>query len=158
MSPSGIRLHELIRPERIVDLKATTKNDVLAELCDLLASDPNVVDPKALLDAIYKREELVSTGMSLGIALPHAKIPEVTDYAISVGRKVEGIEFDSLDGQPVRLVFMIAASERQTRDFIKVLARVMRLLKSGENRVKLLEAKLPEEFLAVLAKDDEANA
>ena len=154
MARSTIRLRDLIRPEDIVDLKATTKRDVLKELADLLTSHPNVLNCGVFLEAIYKREELVSTGVGLGVAIPHVKIPEVTDYVICVGRKKEGIEFDSLDGQPVRLVFMIGASDRQTRDFVKMLARVMRLLKEGANRVALLEAELPGEFLDAIAKDD----
>ena len=154
MARSTIKLRDLIRPEDIVDLKATTKRDVLKELADLLTSHPNVLNCGVFLEAIYKREELVSTGVGLGVAIPHVKIPEVTDYVICVGRKKEGIEFDSLDGQPVRLVFMIGASDRQTRDFVKMLARVMRLLKEGANRVALLEAELPGEFLEAIAKDD----
>ena len=158
MPGEAIRLHPLIPPERIVDLAATTKRDALRELSELLASDPKVTDSAAFLDAIYKREELVSTGVGLGVAIPHVKIAEVKDYVICVGRKVEGIEFDSLDSQPVRLIFMIGASDRQTRDFVKMLARVMRLLKDGGNRVKLLEAELPGEFLEVIRQDDASNA
>jgi len=154
MPPQDIQLHRLIPRERVVDLRATTKREALRELADLLAGDPNVTDLRAFLGAIYKREELVSTGVGLGVAIPHVKIPEVRDYVFAVGRKVEGIEFDSLDGQPVRLVFMIGASDKQTRDFVKMLARVMRLLKNGATRVKLLEAALPDEFLDILRKDD----
>lgn len=154
MPGETIQLSDLIEPSRIVDLKASTKHEALAELCDLLADDPNVVDSSAFLEAVYKREELVSTGVGLGIAIPHVKIAEVKDYVISVGRKTEGIEFDSLDGQPVRLIFLIGASDRQTRDFVKMLARVMRLLKDGANRVALLEAELPGPFLDIIRKDD----
>lgn len=154
MTAHAIQLHEMIRPDRIVDLKSTTKNDALKELNDLLASDPDMLDSGAFLEAIYEREKLVSTGVGLGVAIPHAKIPEVRDYVICVGRCVQGIEFDSLDGQPVRLIFMVGASDRQTRDFVKMLARVMRLLKDGARRVALLEAGLPDAFLEILRKDD----
>ncbi len=123
-------------------------------MADLLVGDPKVLNPSAFLDAIFKREELVSTGVGLGVAIPHVKIPEVEDYVIAVGRKLSGLEFDSLDSQPVRLVFMIGASEHQSRDFIKMLARVMRLLKSGANRAALLEARIPDEFLEIIRKDD----
>lgn len=152
-----IQLHTLIRPERIVDLKATTKKEALQELAEMVAGDPNVTDGQAFIDAIFKREELVSTGVGLGVAIPHVKIPEVKDYVIAVGRKNDGIEFDSLDQQPVRLIFMIGASEQQTRDFVKMLARIMRLLKNGSNRVALLEAALPDGFLDVIRRDDSAQ-
>ena len=157
MSPIGIRLHELIQPDRVVELRSTTKPDVLKELADLLSSDPNITDPDAFLDAIYKREELYSTGIGLGVAIPHVKIPQVKDYVISVGRSPEGIDFDSLDQQPVRLFFMIGASDRQTRDFVKMLARVMRLLKKSDVRERLLKAELPDEFLEIVKQDDEVE-
>ena len=158
MPGTPIQLHQLIRPDRILDLKATTKREALKELAGLLNGDPNIADAGMFLDAIYKREELGSTGVGLGVAIPHVKIPEVRDYVIAVGRKVEGIEFDSLDGQPVRLIFMIGASEHQTRDFVKMLARVMRLLKNGSIRVALLEAQIPDQFIEVIRKDDQAGA
>lgn len=158
MAGIGIKLHEYIRPERIIDLEATTKKEALAELCGLIADDPCVLDPKVFLREIYDREELASTGVGLGVAIPHVKIPEVTDYVICVGRKTEGMEFDSLDGQPARLIFMIGASVQQTRDFVKMLARVMRLIKSGMTRVRLLEAELPDGFLDIIRADDEENA
>lgn len=158
MAGLAIELHKLIRPDRVIDLKSTTKHDALEELCGLLADDPNVTDCPAFLDAIYKREELVSTGVGLGVAIPHVKIAEVKDYVVAVGRKTDGIEFDSLDGQPVRLIFLIGASDKQTRDFVKMLARVMRLLKEGANRVALLEAAIPDEFIEIIRKDDAARA
>lgn len=157
MPGTKIQLHGLIDPKAIVDLKASTKGDALRELADLLRSNDRILDHNAFLQAIYAREELASTGVGLGIAIPHVKIPEVTDYVISVGRKVDGMEFDSLDAQPVRLFFMIGASEKQTGEFVKILARVMRLLKDGANRVALLEAKLPEEFLEIVRRDDLKN-
>lgn len=155
---SPIQLHKMISPEMIVDLKASTKREALKELSDLLAASPNMKDSDAFLQAVYEREELVSTGVGLGIAIPHAKIPEVEDYVICVGRKKEGIEFDSLDGQPVRLIVLIGASDKQTRDFVKMLARVMRLLKEGQNRLKLLEAEIPNEFLEIIREDDSGDA
>lgn len=153
-----IQLHRMIPPERIVDLKAATKGEALRELAELVGRDPRVTDAAAFLDAILKREELVSTGVGLGLAIPHVKIAEVKDYVIAVGRSAAGIEFDSLDSQPVHLIFMIGASETQTRDFVKMLARVMRLLKPEANRTALLAASIPDGFLEIVRKDDELAA
>jgi len=152
---SQIELHSLLSPSQVIDLKSPSKRDALLELAESLKSNPNITNHAAFTDAIFKREELVSTGVGLGVAIPHVKIPEVKDYVIAVGRKKEGIEFDALDGQPVRLIFMIGASEHQTRDFVKMLARVMKLLKSGETRLALIEAAIPEDFIEVIRKDDE---
>ena len=152
-----IQLTQLLTPERIVDLAATTKRATLDELCELLVGHPHVLDGERLRSAMLEREALVSTGIGLGIAVPHVKIPEVRDYVIAVGRQRAGIDFDALDDQPVQLVFMIAASERQVTDFVKVLARVVRLLKNPDNRSALLEAALPDEFLEIVRRDDDAQ-
>lgn len=151
-----IRLSDMIPPGRIIDLKSLTKREALAELAALFAGDPRMINPAVFLDAIYRREALVSTGVGLGVAIPHVKIPEVSDYVIAVGRRRAGLEFDSLDNQPVRLIFMIGAAESQRGDFVRVLARVMKLLKDGANRVALLEAETPEAFLDVIRADDAA--
>ena len=98
MANSTIQLSKIIRPDLIVDLKANTKREALSELGDVIGNSPNVIDPAVFLEEIYKREELASTGVGLGFAIPHVKIAEVKDYVIAVGRKVEGLEFDSLDG------------------------------------------------------------
>lgn len=158
MAGAAIELHKLIDPEAIVDLEATTKKEALRELTDVLSHNKNVQDADAFLRAIYQREELASTGVGLGVAIPHVKIAQVRDYAIAVGRKAEGMDFDSLDGQPVRLIFMIGASHRQTRDFVKMLARVMRLLKDVGNRDRLLEAGDPHEFIEIIREDDEKQS
>lgn len=158
MAATAIELHKLIDPEAIVDLRATNKKEALRELTDVLRRNQNIQDPEAFLRAIYQREELASTGVGLGVAIPHVKIAQVRDYVIAVGRKPDGLDFDSLDGQPVRLVVMIGASDRQTRDFVKMLARVMRLLKNVNNRDRLLEAKDPDEFIQIVRDDDEKQA
>lgn len=138
-----------------MDLKSVSKREALLELAESLRGDSNIANHAAFVEAIFKREELVSTGVGLGFAIPHVKIPEVKDYVVAVGRKKEGLEFDSVDGQPVRLIFMIGASEHQTRDFVKMLARVMKLLKSGETRLALIEAKMPDDFIDIIRSDDE---
>ncbi len=152
--PQKIILHEIIDPSRIVDVKATDKPGVLAELAELLSTDPNVLDSRAFLEAIIAREKLGSTGVGLGVAIPHVKIPEVRDYAISVGRSRAGIDFDSHDAKPAHLIFMIAASETQTREFVKMLARVNRLLRFEANRTGLMEADIPDGFLDIIRRDD----
>ena len=154
MSQDPTSLHDFLRAEYIVDLAATTKKEALQELCELLDGDPRIRDAEAFRTAIFERESLVSTGIGLGVAIPHVKIPEVEDYVVAVGRKSDGLEFDSIDGQPVRLIFMIAASEAQTGEFVRMLARVVRLVKGGETRVRLLEAKIPEDFMEIVAQDD----
>lgn len=150
MAGPPLDLHKLIRRDAIVELKASTKEDALRELVDLVRDDPNVTDPDEFLEALDRREHLASTGIGLGIAIPHVKIPEIKDYVVAIGRKKSGIDFNSLDGEPVNLVLLIGASDKQTRDFVKLLAQIVRFLENEKVRHLLLEADIPDDFLDVI--------
>ena len=151
-----IRLSEMITPTRIIDLDVQSKVSALERLCDTLSSCPEVQDSDIFYRSILKREELSSTGVGMGVGIPHVKIPEVTDYVMAVGRSFQGIDFQSHDGQPVYLIFLIGASDRQTREFVKILAGLTRLLKSECNRRGLLEASSPVEFIRLLREYEQA--
>lgn len=138
------KLHELTAPELITDIQSHTKGEALEEMIELIGTSPKVLDVEAYRKAILSREELTSTGIGLSVAIPHAKIAEVSDYVIAIGRCPRGIEFDSLDGQPVKLIFMVGASDRQAVEFVRLLAGIVNVIKEGSTRVNLLEAETPE--------------
>jgi len=148
------KLIDLVDPRHILDLDVTTKGDALRRLSDSLAEDSRLLDGEVFHRAILRREQQVSTGVGMGIAIPHVKIPEVTDYVMAIGRVRGGIDFDALDGKPVYLVFMIGASDRQTREFVKLLAQVTRLLKSAAVRQALMEAAIPDPFIDVIRSNE----
>lgn len=148
--PTPQSLAELIVPERIIELNVTTKLEALRILSDACARAPQVTDGEAFFNAILKRESMISTGVGMGIAIPHVKIPEVTDYVAAVGRSRQGVTFDALDGEPVNLIFMIGASDRQTREFVKMLAQATHLLKSRAVREALLAAPIPHSFIEIV--------
>ncbi len=150
MAPNARTLGELLSLDRVLELKARTKEQALRELATACALDGRVSDGEAFYQAILRRERQVSTGVGMGIAIPHVKIPEVGDYIAAVGRSSEGIPFDALDGQPVHLIFMIGASDRQTREFVKILAQVTHLLKPHATREALMAAQIPEPFLEII--------
>ena len=154
VSLTETKLSDLITPEQIIDLEPVGKREVLEHLCAHMARDGRVLDGEALLQAMIKREEQVSTGVGMGIAIPHVKIPQVTDYIMTVGRIKQGMDFKALDGRPVYLVFMIGASDRQTKEFVKLLARVTHLLKSESVRNTLLETPIPDGFLDVIRANE----
>ena len=154
MTANDQKLHELIAPEQILDLDPIAKPEALRILSQKMAEDPRVLDGDALYEAILKREQQVSTGVGLGIAIPHVKIPEVNDYVIGVGRVKQGLDFESLDGQPVHLIFLIGASDRQTKEFVRILARVTYLLRSEKVRQTLMEAEIPGAFLDVIRQNE----
>ena len=144
-------ISDMLSVDRIVDLKATEKEGVLRELVDVLATAPEITDRQAFLKAIMEREEIMSTGIGIGIAVPHAKIPSVKDFVMAIGRAKQGIDFEALDERPVYLVVMIGASDQQKDEFLKVLAQVSLLLKNRGLRKWLMEAEGAQEIMALLA-------
>jgi mannitol/fructose-specific phosphotransferase system IIA component (Ntr-type) len=136
---------------RVADLRATTKEEALAEVCALAAASREVGDPAALARAVREREEALSTGIGLGIAVPHAKIPSVKGFVLALGRSRRGIDFQALDGRPVHVVVLIAGPEGRQAEYLRVLAGVTLRLKREEVRRALMEAEGADEMLGVLA-------
>lgn len=147
---------KMIEEQRIVDLKAATKEEALKELVDVLATSPLITDKEEFLDAIFEREKVISTGVGIEVALPHVKIPSVKDFVIAIGRSHKGIDFDSLDEKPVYIVVMIGANDKQAGEFLKVLAQLVLRLKNYSFRKAVLFAKNPKRIrdLFVSTSDD----
>lgn len=129
---------KLIKDAEIIDLKGRTKDEVIKELVDVLAKRPEVTDPEEFHRRIVERERVISTGIGIGLAMPHVKIASVTDFVLAIGRAPRGVDFDSLDGHPVHIVAMIGASDSQAGDFLKVLAKLVLKLKDKSLRQKIL--------------------
>ena len=146
----SISLANIVPIERIVLLKARTKSEALQELAAVVASAPEVTDQGALVEAIFEREKIMSTGIGLGIAIPHAKIPAVTDFVVGFGKVSEGLDFNSLDGKPVHFVVMIAGPDNQQGRYLQLLARITLKLKDAGVRRRLAEAESIEEILEAL--------
>lgn len=152
-------LSEMIAEDRIADLKADTKEEALREMVALMAGSSKVTDKDALLRAILEREKTLSTGVGIGVAVPHAMIAEVTDFVIAIGRSHRGIEFDALDEKPVLLVVMIAASSGQSRgEYLKVLARLVQKLRDKEFRRKVMFAKSSREIRSAFLDEKPEDA
>ncbi len=137
----------MLAPERVIDLKGETKTAVLNELIDIMGTSPLVGDTEDLRRKLLERESTHSTGIGMGVALPHVKIASVKDFVISVGRSTGGVDFDSMDGKPVYIVVMITCHETQAGEFLKVMARFVKCLKDKEFRRMILMAKSPQEIV-----------
>jgi len=135
-----VKLADLITPDRIVNLKSTSKDDVLAEMVEVISKAPQVKDKKAFFQAILDRESILSTGIGLGIAVPHAKIGSVDNIVAALGKTRKGISYGALDDQPVNIVVMIAASDSQQSEYIRTLARITLLLKNEKIRQAIIQA------------------
>ncbi len=147
-------LAEILSADRIIDLKSEDKEGALSELVAVLAErSDRVLNKDALLRAILEREQLLSTGIGIGVAIPHAMIPEVTNWVMAVGRSHKGIDFGALDEKPVRIIVMIAASDKHSRgEYLKFLASLMQRFQSKGFRRTVMFAKTPADiFRAFLA-------
>lgn len=145
-----ISLDSIIPPERVLILEGTDKDAAIRELAGALARSPDVEDADALLDAILEREQIMSTGIGLGIAIPHAKIASVKEFVVAFGMAPRGIEFNSLDAKPVQFIVMIAGPAQQQERYLQLLARITLKLKDAAVRRQLKEAETVDHILAAL--------
>lgn len=132
------------------ELKSKEKDEAIEELVNLASKSKLVKDKNELLKAVMEREKLVTTGVGYGVAFPHAKSKAVKGIVISFGRSDQGIDFDAMDKKLVHLFFLIAAPEDAIGSHLNVMARLSYIMKSEENREKLLEIKSPKELLEIL--------
>lgn len=145
---------EMFAPERVVDLQGETKEEVLREMVDALATSPHVKDPKDLLAKVLERERTLSTGVGVGLAVPHVKIASVGDFVIGIGRSLVGVEFDSIDKLPVHIVVMIACNESQSGDYLKVLGKLVRVLKEPDFQTAVLRSTTPHHIVDIFCGPD----
>lgn len=136
-----------------VDLKATGKSSAIRRLCKILADSSRVTDYKKMMKDIFIREEIESTGIGEFIALPHARTDAVSKPIIAIAISKKGIEFDSLDSRPVKIIFMIVVPIKQTKQLLKLLAKVAQFLKKPNSKQELLTAKSPGEIIKILKKE-----
>jgi len=125
----ALRLADYCATDRVVFLAARDKASALNELVTVLGADPRAGERDPLLAAILARDEIVSTAIGFGIAIPHARIESVKRLCMAVGLSREGIDYPSIDDKPVRVVVMIAASSQDQNLYLRVLSKVMAFLK-----------------------------
>jgi len=130
-------------------LEANTQNDALNALVDLLQRENKLQNKDVFFQAILEREKIVSTGIGIGVAIPHAKLSGYDDFFIAIGiQKGEGIEWQALDGLPVRLIFMIGGPENEQTEYLNILSMITTAIKDEERRKKLLKANTAQEVIA----------
>ena len=150
-----MKIVDFIREDLILpELSATDKPDVLVELASHLASHHNGVSRDELLRVLVEREKLASTAIGEGVAIPHGKLDAVGKLVACVGRAREGVDFDSMDGRPTHLFFVLVAPENSTGVHLKALARISRLFKDPEFRTRLMAAEGAKEMFEVIADED----
>jgi mannitol/fructose-specific phosphotransferase system IIA component (Ntr-type) len=152
-----VQLADILDARRVkVPLSSRTKDDVLRELVELAAGEhgPTVVD--AILDAVRQREQLLSTGIGSGVAIPHGTTPYVDQLVMAAGIAPAPIDFDALDGKPVELFFLLVGPESASGAHVKALSRISRLLRREALRRELRTASSGDAFLDVVRSSEPA--
>ncbi len=151
-----MKLSELLDEDNIItELNAREKKGVLEELVTAIISHEPSINKGTLVKVLLERERLGSTGIGDGVAIPHGKYNGISRPLISFGRSREGLDFDSMDGQPAHLFFLLVAPEDSANIHLKVLATIARILKNSAFRKTLMEAPTRKEIYRKIVQYDE---
>ena len=144
----------LVRDAVVLDLAATAKDDVLSEMAHALARAESGLDGDALLGVLRDREALQSTGIGEGVAIPHGKLTGLHRLIASFARSGDGVDFDSIDGQPTHLFFLLVVPEHSGGQHLKALARISRFFRDAAFRSRLHEAETLEDVYRAIEEED----
>jgi PTS system nitrogen regulatory IIA component len=152
-----VLLSDLLTRERIrIPLRSTDKDGILEELVSVLAGEGAVSAPEEVLRAVRDREEVLSTGIGNGVAIPHGKSESVGALVLAAGVTREPVDFEALDGRPVSLFFLLVGPDASAGDHVKALSRISRLLRRDSFRERLVAATDAGHFHEVLTEAEAA--
>ncbi len=138
----------------ILPLKSKDKKSIIRELIDVLAENNKVKDEEEAFKSVMEREKLGSTGVGLGVAIPHGRTTAVTKLVGALGISPEGVDFESLDGDPVYFVFLILSPLDTTGDYLRTISRVARFFKDKFFREALKNVSSVEEAIKIIKQED----
>ncbi|MFH0989061.1 MAG: PTS sugar transporter subunit IIA [bacterium] len=153
MKISDILNEQVIR----INLPGSTKTEVINAMIDLAAQQEKVLDKEKLRTAIFEREKIMSTGVGSGFAIPHGKTDAVSDITASLGITEQPIDYQALDDQPVRILFLLVGRDNMVGPHIKLLSRISRLMNKEEFRSRLLEATSVTEIMEIFKQEEDAQ-
>jgi nitrogen PTS system EIIA component len=151
-----MKISQILKKESIVaELTSTSKPGILKELARAVVPTAGI-DAEKIAGVLMERESLGSTGIGGGIAIPHGKLIGVSDIILGFGRSKSGVEYDSLDGRPVHLFFLLLTPENSTGGHLKVLAQISKLLKMEHFKQELRTAETVDDIYEFILEQDEA--
>jgi len=150
-----MKIQEVLQREAIIDdLKAQTKNGILEELVGPVAGIAGV-DPEQLVRVLMERERLGSTGIGGGIGIPHGKLKDLDSLVLGFGLSRNGVDFESIDGKPTHIFFILITPENSTGLHLKLLARISRILKNDPFKQRLMHAVDSDDIFNIIMEEDE---
>jgi PTS system nitrogen regulatory IIA component len=151
-----MKMSDILEEENLIpDLKAKDKKKAIEELANAVVKTNPSLDKDSLVRVLLDREALGSTAIGDGVAIPHGKFPGIIAPIISFGRSRKGLDFESMDGQPVFLFFLLVAPEDSASVHLKALARIAKMLKDSNFRKLLIEAPNRKELYKIIIQNDE---
>jgi PTS system nitrogen regulatory IIA component len=138
----------------IANLGVRTKREVLAEMAAALAKVEPQIAADRLLEVLLEREALQSTGIGEGVAIPHGKLPGLDRLVATFARSHEGIDFESIDGQPTHHFFLLVVPEHSGGQYLKALARISRFFRDAAFRQNLSEGETLEDLIRAIEEED----
>ena len=151
-----MKLSDILEKDSIIpELKGEDKKKVIEELAEAIIGSNSSLDKDSLVRVLLERETLGSTGIGDGVAIPHGKFHGVSEPVVSFGRSLKGLDFESMDGKPTHIFFILVTPENSTGLHLKLLARISRLLKNEPFKQKLRQAADREEIYGIIDEEDE---
>jgi PTS system nitrogen regulatory IIA component len=150
-----MKINDVLNKEAInVNLTARDKKGVLEELVAPVASAAGTTKEQ-LVKVLLERERLGSTGIGGGIGIPHGKLKNMQSLILGFGLSRQGVNFESMDGRPTHIFFLLLTPENSAGIHLKLLARISRLLKNDAFKARLMQSQTPEDVIAAVSEEDE---
>ena len=148
------KLSDLIKKENVVFFETIDMVDTIEVLTENAINNQKIKDKESFKNAVLEREELVSTGIGLGVALPHTKSKDIEEFFIVIGINKEGIDWDAIDRNPVGIVFLIGGPEAEDsqKEYLQIVSKLMLLIKNKERRISLLNSENAQEIADIFEK------
>ena len=152
---SGKKIADYINVETIdLNLKAKNKNVIIKELFENIKKSGQVENEELALEDLYTRENMGSTGIGKNVAVPHAKTEAVRELTVTLGISKNGIEYDAIDNENVNIFFMFLCPKNEAQEYLRVLARISRMIKEDKFRENLIKAKTKEEIIEIIRNEE----
>ncbi len=143
------QLHEYMDPRNMYFTDRTEKDEILENMVDICFAADKVQDLDDFKTAIFEREAIMSTGIGLGVAVPHAKRKGIDEFFITVGVLREPVDWQAIDDQPVSIVFLIGGPDNRQKDYLRILSKLVLFTKNENRRNALRKAQSPEEVISL---------
>jgi PTS system nitrogen regulatory IIA component len=147
-----MHISQYMDPELVVFLNTTKRDEILFQLVHRIFQAGKLEDERAFYHAIIEREKIVSTGIGMGVAIPHAKLSSYNQFFIAIGVMEKPVDWHSLDGSPVQIIFMIGGPDDKQTEYLQILSSLTQAIKDEDRRKKLFTLQQPNAMIELFQK------